>query len=61
MKKIFIQQKENKAVVVDSTTHEVFDVFDTEREYSYMTIPEYFKWYKINLKIINHLAEFGRF
>ena len=53
--KIFLQKNENKAVVVDSTTHEVFDVFDTERDYSYMTIPEYFKWYKVNLKIINDI------
>lgn len=53
--KVFLQQKENKVVVADSSTHEVFDVFDTEQEYSYMTIPDFFRWYKTTLKVINDI------
>lgn len=53
--KVFLHQKENKVVVADSALHEVYSVFDTSAEYSFITIPEFFKWYKNTLKVINDI------
>lgn len=53
--KVFLHQKENKVVVADSALHEVYSVFDTSTEYSFITIQEFFKWYKNTLKIINDI------
>ena len=53
--KVFLHQKENKVVVADSALHEVYSVFNTSAEYSFITIPEFFKWYKNTLKVINDI------
>lgn len=53
--KVFLQQKENRVIVVDSALHEIYSVFDTTAEYDFITIPEFFKWYKRTLKIINDI------
>lgn len=53
--KVFLHQKKNKVVVADSALHEVYSVFDTSAEYSFITIPEFFKWYKNTLKVINDI------
>lgn len=53
--KVYLQQNENKVIVVDSALHEIFSVFDTTAKYDFITIPEFFKCYKKTLKIINDI------
>ena len=53
--KNYICQNENKVIFVDSSLHEVFEIFDTSAEYSFLTLVEYYKWFKKTRKIINDI------
>ena len=54
--KIFLRQKEKKVVFIDSPSHEVYGIFDTKKEYPFMTLQEYFKVRKKTMKIINDIS-----
>ena len=53
--KVYLQKNDNKVIIVDSSIHEVYDVFDTNAEYDFLTIKEYCKLYKQTLKVINDI------
>mgnify|MGYP004517340237 CR=1 FL=1 len=53
--KIYLQQEENKVIVVDSPDHEVYDVFDTQKEYEFFSVPEINKQRKKHFKVVNDI------
>ena len=53
--KICLQQKENRAIFIDSALHEVYDIIDTKSDYQFMTFAEFFKDRKKTLKVINDI------
>ena len=53
--KIYLQQGENKVIVVDSPDHEVYDVLDTQKEYAFFSVPEINKQRKKLFKVVNDI------
>ena len=53
--KIYLQQGENKVIVVDSPNHEVYDVLDTQKEYAFFSVPEINKQRKKLFKVVNDI------
>jgi len=53
--KVYLKKNDNCIVCVDSSLHEVYSVFDTESETTFISTEEYYKIYKRTLKIINDI------
>jgi len=53
--KIYLQQGENKVIVVDSPDHEVYDVLDTQKEYAFFSVTEINKQRKKLFKVVNDI------
>lgn len=53
--KVFLKRKENKAVFVDSPSHEVYSAFDTKADYEFLTSAAFLKIRKQALKTINDI------
>lgn len=53
--KAYLQKNENKVICVDSNNHNVYKVFDTSEEYDFMTVPEFFRFYKRTMLVINNI------
>ena len=53
--KIYLQQGENKVIVVDSPDHEVYDVLDTQKEYAFFSVAEINKQRKKLFKVVNNI------
>lgn len=52
---VFLKRKENYVVFVDSPLHNVFDIFDTNVNYDFITTEEFLKIRKKTLKVINNI------
>lgn len=53
--KIYLQQGENKVIIVDSPNHEVYDVLDTRREYMFFSVLDINKKRKKIFKVVNDI------
>ena len=53
--KIYLQQGENKVIVVDSPDHAVYDVLDTQKEYAFFSVTEINKQRKKLFKVVNDI------
>lgn len=53
--KIYLQQGENKVIVVDSPDHAVYDVLDTQKEYAFFSMPEINKQRKKLFRVVNNI------
>lgn len=53
--KIYLQQGENKIIVVDSPNHEVYDVLNTQKEYAFFSVAEINKQRKKLFKVVNNI------
>lgn len=53
--KIYLQQGENKIIVVDSPNHEVYDVLNTQNEYAFFSVAEINKQRKKLFKVVNNI------
>ena len=53
--KIYLQQGENKVIIVDSPNHEVYDVLDTRREYLFSSVLDINKKRKKIFKVVNDI------
>ena len=53
--KVYLQKGENKIIVVDSPKHEIYDVFDTQKEYTFLSVLEVNKIHKNIFRVINNI------
>ena len=53
--KVYLQKGENKIIVVDSPKHEIYDVFDTQKEYTFLSVLEVNKIHKNIFRMINNI------
>ena len=53
--KIYLQQGENKVIIVDSPNHEVYDVLDTRKEYMFFSQMDINKKRKKIFKVVNDI------
>ncbi len=53
--KVYLQQGENKVIIVDSPEHSVYDVFDTQKEYEFLSVPEVNKMRKKIFHVVNNI------
>lgn len=53
--KVYLQKEENKIIVVDSPKHEIYDVFDTQKEYTFLSVLEVNKIHKNIFRVINNI------
>lgn len=53
--KMYLQQGENKIIVVDSPNHEVYDVLNTQKEYAFFSVAEINKQRKKLFKVVNNI------
>lgn len=53
--KVYLQKRQNKVIFVDSSMHTVFDIFDTQEEYVFLTLSEQNTKHEKVLKVINDI------
>lgn len=53
--KVYLQKGENKIIIVDSPKHEIYDVFDTQKEYTFLSVLEVNKIHKNIFRVINNI------
>lgn len=53
--KIYLQQNENRIVLIDSPFHEVYGIFDTRSDYAFLSFEDFFKLRKKTVKTVNDI------
>ena len=53
--RVCLHKGENKLIIVDSPEHSVYDVFDTQKEYEFLSVPEVNKMRKKIFYVVNNI------
>ena len=53
--RVCLHKGENKLIIVDSPEHSVYDVFDTQKEYEFFSVPEVNKMRKKIFYVVNNI------